>query len=272
MNLEKIRVVSLNTWKNGGQLKQRMRLIADGLLRMEPDIVLLQECFYCEETGEDTAKFLADKLGYGLCFAPARKKMRIHRGNEVLSYSGLAILSRFPIGDYWMAKLPSSEIGGERIALVSEIRIDKTCLGIGCIHYSHIRNEIETRRAQVDYTLKSMERMRNRFPCVLGGDFNCTPDSLELSDVFADDHEITNSLPQLGICQPTNPIPTTQERVGRQVDHLWVLNSRQRTRDWQLNVLDGGLCLDEPDYVTGLTPSDHAGVWADFALSRWKSF
>jgi len=268
MTKKKIRVLSLNTWKNEADIETRKKLIAKGLREINPDVVVLQECFLCEETEEDTAKYLAGELGYKLHYAPARRKLRWHEGKEVDSYSGLAILSRFSFRDSWMLRLPSSEVSGERIALACEVNVGDFRMGVACIHFSHVRGEKEIREAQIDSTLKSLDFLSRRIPCILGGDFNCSSDSEEVIAVTGNYRRVINALPELGINEPTNPIPSREDREGRQIDQIWVLEREYSSRMEDLEVLDGGVCFSDIDDEFGMTPSDHAGVWVDLGISR----
>lgn len=266
MSNRKIRVVSLNTWKNEGQYENRIQLIVDGLRMMNPDVILLQECFRCSENGYDTAAILAGSLGLHCHFAPAREKLREHNGETLLSYSGLAILSTFPCLDSWVLKLPSSVDGGERISFFCELEIENYRMGIVCIHFSHIRNEVDIRAKQLEHTLRALSSLRKRFPCVLGGDFNCVPDSVEVKTAEGLAGDSINVLPVFGVLQETSPIPRQKEISGRQIDQIWVLQEVGSVRRIHVNAVDGGLCLGKKDTKSGLYPSDHAGVWADLEI------
>lgn len=271
----KVRIVSLNTWKNEGDYQGRLELTARQLRVLGPDIILLQECFRCEDTEDDTAAYLAEQLGYDCRYAPARSKLRAHLGKEPISESGLATLSRYPFGDCWIVQLPSSEAGGERVSLVCEVEVAHRWLGVACIHLSHIRSEASLRRQQIECVLKSMGQMRQRSPCLIGGDFNCPPDCAEIEQATAAHLDrYVNALPALGDGRPTSPgrlRESSSGAPGRQVDQLWVLDEGDEAAGYSVSVIDGGLCLDRSDGELGLRPSDHAGVWVDIEL-RARTF
>ena len=70
----RLRIVSLNAWKNDGDFPARVALIAEGLARLNPDVVCLQECFATEDGEVDVAHDLAAALGlvlYGSTLALA---------------------------------------------------------------------------------------------------------------------------------------------------------------------------------------------------------
>src|SRR5688572_26954049 len=112
----RLRVVTINTGKGDGQYACRLALLADGLTRLDPDIVLLQESFIALDGSAHTARFLADRLGMQAAIAPARRKLREVEGRTVDSESGLAVLSRWMIRGSTTLALPSDPEDGDRIA------------------------------------------------------------------------------------------------------------------------------------------------------------
>jgi len=40
-----VRIVALNTWKNEGDYRRRLRLMRDGLAELAADVICLQEAF-----------------------------------------------------------------------------------------------------------------------------------------------------------------------------------------------------------------------------------
>ena len=135
---KELKIVSLNTWKNEGAYPGRLQLMASGLERLNPDVILAQECFYCEDTEDSTVAYLADYLDLKYVFAKARRKLRQHGGRMRYCHSGLAILSNGVFDDSRTIPLPSSEIGGERIALSSRLTIGEIAIRIVCVHLSLI--------------------------------------------------------------------------------------------------------------------------------------
>jgi hypothetical protein len=57
-------VMTLNTWKRQGAYKARLRLMAEEIGRLDPDILLLQECFAAAELGYDTTAAPAGATGF----------------------------------------------------------------------------------------------------------------------------------------------------------------------------------------------------------------
>ncbi len=259
-----LKVVSLNTWKNEGFYQDRLKLMGDGLLDISPDVVLLQECFRCEETGDDTAAFLARRLGFECRYAPARRKARFHEQASRETESGLAILSRSPFRDEgFVVPLPSSDAGGERIALAASVVLGERVVGCVCVHFSHIGGEQAIRQDQIARSLLFMRDTEGFVPGILGGDFNCEWSSREADGAIAFAQvDCVSALPFLSVLDPTTPVPTVSGQ-GRQIDQIWCVDGKGEAR---FAPLSAGLCLNGLDPRTGLHPSDHAGVWVELEI------
>lgn len=255
--LKELKIVSLNTWKNEGAYIQRLPVMANGLERLNADVILVQECFYCEDTEDDTAAYLADHLDLKFVFAKARRKLRQHGGEMRDCYSGLAILSNGVFEDSITIPLPSSDIGGERIALSSRLTIGEITLKIVCVHFSHVRGEEEIRANQIRASLNAIQEDDESDILVIGGDFNCLPDSEEISLGFAGlNLSLVNHLFSMGCRDPTNPIPPVSNCSERQIDQIWHL-VRRSGPSLQASA---GVSMNKPD-PEGVYPSDHAAVW-----------
>lgn len=259
-----LRILTLNTWKNEGNYDRRLSAMEAGLALRKPDITLLQECFRCEEPIADTAGMLARRLGYNLAYEAARRKRRLWGGREVLCESGLSILSRFPSGGGSRLDLSSSPAGGERIALAGAFDVQGTALVVACVHFSHLKREERLRQLQIEETLSWLGERWPEQPWVLGGDFNCAPDSEEVRQAAASSRRgFVNALPALRVSGPTCPLPENPRRPGRQIDQIWLSPSPGGS----LRLVRGGTGMSEPDPRYGVYASDHAAVWADIELA-----
>lgn len=255
-----MKIASLNTWKNEGRYQSRLDAMIIELRRLDPDVVLLQECFRCEETEDDTTATIAQALGMRFSYAPARRKLRCHEGALRRSESGLAVLSRCPMVDSWMMDLPSTEKGGERVAVFAQLSTESGLLGCVCVHFSHVRDEQIVRQEQIECVLRSVGRALLNGPVVVGGDFNCPPESEEVRKaVGAFGGRFVNALPSLGIADFTSPNPSKLDQIGRQIDQIWLLDS---VGDSQLRLLAGGVVSSECGPEGDPIVSDHALVWA----------
>lgn len=261
--MAKVRILSLNTWKNDGDYDRRLPLIALELSRLKPDIALLQECFVCQETGDDTTAYLAGEIGMDFVFDPSRQKLRTHRGSEMMSESGLAILYRGSLLDKNVLLLPSSDMGGERIALRASLEIQglRTC--VVCSHFSHIRGEVSIRSRQIDLSFAEALGDSKSDISVLGGDFNCEPNSEEVELALSNHVPFNNALSFVGCSDATCPLPPSRTRRNRQIDQVWVSDSG----DGRPKIVDAGVAMNQPVGDSPLFPSDHAAVWVDLELT-----
>lgn len=262
-----VRVVTVNTWKNEGDFPARLAALSSGLAGLNVDVLLLQEVFQPLESPPSalpaTGPHLAVALGLGLTYAPARRARRKHGEREVDSFSGLALLSRYPIIHHEVILLPGDQRGGERIALLAEVSVDGRPLLIGNVHLSHLRGDDEGRRRQLAVVLRHPFWRRPGAVRLLGGDFNAPPDSavfaetadalpLQLHDVLAGRSDRLS----------THPLPPRPGGVGRRIDFLFQLTPPGLV---PAAVVDAGLVLHHP--IHGIWPSDHAGVCVDLALT-----
>jgi len=260
-----LRIATLNTWKNEGGLPRRLDVIVRGLQALGPDIVLLQEVFRAPDVGIDVARVLASALGLTHAYAPARAKPRLWHGHPTASDSGLAILVRGTLAETLRLELPTTEAGGERIALFARVSIDGTMGIVASIHLAHLRGDGDVRRAQLAAVLAHpwWHDTAADFRA-LGGDANAPLESPELA--WLRTHP---SLHVTGVSDPhraTHPLPPRPDRDGRTIDHLWSLAPPGHTPARRLAC---GVALDAP--IDTIWPSDHAAAWADLAVSSAHS-
>ncbi|MGQ0530619.1 MAG: endonuclease/exonuclease/phosphatase family protein, partial [Panacagrimonas sp.] len=168
-----MRLASWNTWKNDGDYRTRLAQMGAVLRALSADAVLLQECFRAEPDA-DTCAYLAAATGLTPIYAPARRKRRRFENSERDSESGLAVLTRWPLLDHDVIPLPSSDIGGERIALLVRVQTARGPLRLACVHLSHVRAEATLRRAQLEHVMARLaDTARANETVLIGGDFNC---------------------------------------------------------------------------------------------------
>jgi endonuclease/exonuclease/phosphatase family metal-dependent hydrolase len=241
-----MRIVTLNTWKNEGDYRRRLRLMRDGLAALAPDVVCLQEVFVTQ--GADTARELGSALGFVVHVAPARYKARCHEGRAVRSSSGLAILTRWP-GTSASLMLPSDPADGERIAQRLDLQVGDRALRVLNLHLTHLRGATALRAKQLDRALAwAAEGLVDGL--VVAGDLNAAADDAALAP--------------LGL----SPRPGTLHgaRVGAApaaaaIDHCELVSPG----GWR--EIDRVRGLETPD-DGGWFPSDHASVGLDLMSAR----
>lgn len=257
-----MRVVTLNTWKNEGDLPSRLHAMAEGLGALSPDVILLQEVFVAPSAGIDTGAVLARRLGLTRAYATARSKPRLWEGRPVESEAGLAVLVRGAVGRTERLPLPSDETGGERIALLVEAIVDDCRLTIGNVHLSHLRGDDARRCEQLEAVMASPAWRRPASWRVLGGDFNATADSPALAALGCrPDLDVRSVFPSGKTVPPTHPLPPREGRQGRAIDFLLTVSG---SGERPPVVLRAGVALDSPS-AGGTWPSDHAAVFADLS-------
>lgn len=262
-----LRLATWNTWKNGGDYALRLDAMTETLCEISADVLFLQECVHAPEIGIDTAGHLSRQRGLGVTFLPARRKLRRFDGEMVQSASGLALLTNARVLHCEGMQLPTSDRGGERVALLQQIELASSTLWVANVHFSHVGNEIAIRRQQFERVLQRLSALaKPGDPVFIGGDFNCargdtewetarTPVGWQLRDSFAD----------LALDTATHPIPFREEARGRRIDFLVAMvHEHQYLR--RPRVLDGGVCGLDRAQSAGVHGSDHALVWADWEL------
>jgi endonuclease/exonuclease/phosphatase family metal-dependent hydrolase len=182
-----MRLVTLNTWKCDGAYSRRLAAMEAGLGALAADVILLQEDFWAPDFDLHTAGRLAQALGLTCHSVPLRKKDRVVEGAIVSSFSGLSVLSRFPVLWDRTVDLPTHPDDGERSSQAVCLESSAGPLLVINLHLTHLAEAEEIRRRQLAATLQAA---RDGTFCgvVVGGDFNTGPDGLRAAqdDGFAD--------------------------------------------------------------------------------------
>ncbi len=150
-----------------------------------PDIIAAQELIENTEKNIDTAKYIANQLGYnyfskeGDTWSPA-KNNKTSQGN--------AIFSRFPIKETKFSHLtkpyynpPDANYEG-RVYIEISIKINDKLLSIGTTHLSFSPKFIinKKRKKQVDNLISLIN---NRSNYIFTGDLNSSPDSYTIEQI-----------------------------------------------------------------------------------------
>lgn len=243
-----IRVVTYNI-RDGGVdplvLAEAMR--ADPVLSLA-DIVLLQEELALPDEDSPRAALLARALDMGWFYAPARPEQTGTLGN--------AILSRFPMDNLEVMKLPIASRKRQRTAISASVHIGEVTLHVVTTH--------------LDTTLNIADRILQLRPAVLdmtdmalvGGDFNTNPYLWEEGAVPAIPQSVVVDTDQaillddymggLGFENPTAQLGATETRYGieSRLDAVYAHN---------VTVVDRGI-------QRTIELSDHWPVWIDIKI------
>ncbi len=248
--MTRLRIATLNTWKGDGDYPARLAAMIDGLTAENPDLIALQECLACPALGFDTAKALAEALGFDRATLDLRRKARRIGAIRADSTSGLAILSRWPIVGRHAAPLPEHPDDGDRAALLAEIQSPHGPIILGSVHLTHLNQAADLRQAQWQRLIEAAPDSDTVFLC---GDFNAPAESFDLAaSGFAD------SRTQCGTPARSTVIGAPSAACIDLV--LFSDPGRWRPTAWQT-------ALDRPRPPHGVTPSDHTAVIADFVFA-----
>jgi endonuclease/exonuclease/phosphatase family metal-dependent hydrolase len=256
--VESIKIVTINTWKCDGDYRVRMQILAEQLKALNPAIITCQECFYSDEGKADTLKFLADKLTMHYTFLEGRFKKRLFEGKWVDSFSGLGILSAYPLNVVKQFNLP--EVPGDEDRKAQQVEITLPTEGkilITNTHLTHINN-IQARKAQAEALADIVNANETVSYSVICGDFNAVPGSIEISAFMNKSRAIDCYAAGNG----TEPRYSLADAFAKNkricVDHIFALpmaggNAYPR-------FINSEIVLNVADEVTRFYPSDHFGI------------
>ena len=179
-----MRILTLNTWHNNGPWLQRHEALIEGIVEYAPDILLLQELFDADWSNE-----LQARLGYP------------HLVSTECMHSGLVLLSKLPLrgNEIYRMNTKSPFENYYRYALCAELNASGERLNVFNTHLSWEVEDHSTREMQVRELWSFIETHRSESGfAIVGGDFNCTPDSPAMSwflghSVFMDTYETLHS-------------------------------------------------------------------------------
>ncbi len=250
--------MTINTWKCDGEYHVRMQILASQLRALNPTIIACQECFYSDETGTDTLKFLAEKLSMNYAFVPARFKKRYFEGHWINSFSGLGILSPHPLKPVNRANLPSVPGDEDRKVQQAETTLPEgTRILITNAHLTHVNN-VPARKAQAE-ALADIATANKAFSySIICGDFNAVPGSVEISTFM----NISGSIDCYTAGNGAEPRYSLAEAFAENkricVDHIFALPTTGESA--YPRFINSEIVLNVADKATGLYPSDHFGI------------
>jgi endonuclease/exonuclease/phosphatase family metal-dependent hydrolase len=150
----RLRVVTWNVWERHGPWEERQQGIRDELLRVDPDVVALQESW------PEQAAALAEPLGAE------------HRSTGVVS-----VLSRWPIAAWREHELPGVE-GGDGFVAEAAIEGPRGVVRVFVTALAWRLEHSQARQEQVRELVRLVADAEGYV--VLCGDFNAAPDSDEI--------------------------------------------------------------------------------------------
>jgi endonuclease/exonuclease/phosphatase family metal-dependent hydrolase len=244
------KALTINIWNRQGPWARRCELLRQGIGRLAPDVVGLQEVIHGPRASQ------LDELDLGLeqAFGEA-----IDRGDGT-SY-GNAILSRHPIGRRRVFPLPGAELDEPRSVLLAEVFLPHGRLPVLVTHFAYRLEHGFVREQQAAALLDIVERQVPRgagvLPALVMGDFNAGPETAEIQLLVS---RLTDAYAQVG--EPPghtfdgdrNAFAAPWNEPPRRID--FVLVEPGATPVAARVVLDA--------IEDGVAPSDHYGVLATF--------
>jgi endonuclease/exonuclease/phosphatase family metal-dependent hydrolase len=269
--MDRLKVLTLNTWNRQGPWPARRRLIREGIAALAPDIVGLQEIL--DGGGQpNQADEIADGLGYHVHHAPAGD---FEPGVPGLTM-GNAVLARYPIvaGDGFPLPSHPGDIG----RVLTYALVDAPC-GQVPVFTTHLSWMFHQSRARCDQVLAIAATIKRvapiaGFPPVLMGDFNAEPDSDEMrylrgltpiagQSVYFSDCWLhtTGQDPAAGsgfTYDRRNTYALRSREPSRRIDYVYVRGPDRQLRG---EPLSARVVLDQPRGE--VWASDHYGVLAE---------
>jgi endonuclease/exonuclease/phosphatase family metal-dependent hydrolase len=247
---DELTVATLNVWGRWADWPVRREALRTCFPARRPDVLLLQEVRH-DDHGDQAAE-IAALLGY-----EHHVTVEGHRNDD--GGEGLALLGRHPLEGVHAETLPASEPA--RRSLVAQVACTRGPVTVVCGHTVAVPAEV--RRIQV----RALLGRREDGPVVLGADLNETPEAV------APALEETGWRDALdGDAAPTWPMnPRTfgtawESVIGRAPEFSLERRRLDYLLSRGLDVLAAG--VEELACDGGPHASDHALVWARYAISR----
>ena len=264
-----LRVVTINTGKCDGRYRDRLNALLAGLAALDADIILAQEAFAALDAPRapalSTPRHLADGLGMHLAFHPIRHKPRDVEGVTVDSVSGLATLSRWPLGDVTTVALTDDPEDGDRAALFVEVPTPDGVVRTANTHLTHLRHRDDLRIQQAREILDHPWWHGEGALRLLGGDMNARDGHEVHTLVRGGDTPWTGSDAFDAAGDPARSATIRREAPGgvieARLDYLYLLEPSGTPAP---AVAGARVVLDSP--LGDVLPSDHFGVLADIRL------
>ncbi|HEX6276306.1 MAG TPA: endonuclease/exonuclease/phosphatase family protein [Polyangiaceae bacterium] len=281
--MDVLRVLTLNVWNRSGPWPERLRLIRDGIARLDAHIVGLQEVMRLVRPGtfdplspeHDQAAEIADAFGYAIGYAGAADY-----GNGLVM--GNAVLSRFPLHEVQAFRLPDEGSGEGRSLLYALVGAPWGRLPVFVTHLNWRFDHGYVRLKQVAFIAERIAELApvraGELPPVLMGDFNAAPEADEIrylvglhvldgkSVHFADAWVYGGDGSPGATYDPRNDYALRNREPPRRIDYVFTRGPDAELRGEPLHAR---LAFHEPAPSQNgtLWPSDHFGVYAEIMMA-----
>lgn len=256
----RVKVMTVNLRHDADEWQRRFELIADEIVRLDPDLVGMQEV----EIGRDQADALNDRLarrGHARYHVYDKRKSGIA---GFFSGEGIAIMSRWPI-----VERHHEDTGAMRVSILARVAHPSGgALDLVDTHLDHLGGEAgDARRLdQMRQTIDLADRHDGCHPTFLVGDMNATETSPAMKHAFASGFVDSYRAVHQGATAPGGNTAMVVLREGafeqtpkRRIDFVLGRSAGRRT----VVPVSSTVCFENHD-AAGFYPSDHLGVMTTY--------
>jgi len=236
-----------------------MPILAGQLKKLKAEIIACQECFHSDEGKASTLRFLAGELNMHYSFLPGRFKKRLFEDRWVKSFSGLGILSTYPITAIIELELPGMPEDNDRKAQQALINLPGgEQIFFTNTHLTHTGNKNGLRTLQAEALAGFVTKDVSSKYRIICGDFNAVEGSVEI-ETFIRMSGAINCYTAGNGAEPAYSLaaPYTENKLIC-VDHIFSLPIAGGSIYPEF--INSGVVLNIQDGTSGLFPSDHFGI------------
>jgi beta-glucosidase len=260
--LVQLKIMTINLRHDVDWWEERFPLIADEIVRLEPDLIGMQEVEIAQTQSQALLDLIAARTPADGLYYEYHEEMKT--GLAALGGEGIGVFSRYPIS----VKLSRDLLYGrvvqlDRIKISEKLTID--------LYNTHLHNEggDEVRKPQMESILAFVEENKAGYLTFLTGDMNAKDTSETIR--YAVDHGFIDTYravhgddtERIG---NTSPIHLAKEPVAQdptnRIDYVFMQKPPEKVA---LAVVSSTVAFDHPN-ADGLYPSDHLGVMSTFEI------
>jgi beta-glucosidase len=256
-----VKVMTINLRHDSDDWKRRFPLIANEIVRLDPDIIALQEI----EIADDQSDALNDLIS---ARGHARYNVYEKRKSGFWGFftgEGVGLMTRWS-----MVEKNHEDLGEMRISL--RARVKHPSGGFIDVMTTHLHNEggaaaDAERLEQAKQTVDLADRHDDCWPTFLGGDMNASETSPALkhfvSEGFADSYKTVHgaTTSSTGMTSPIILAEGATQNPRRRIDFVLGRAAGART----LSPIKSEVCFKNKD-AKGFYPSDHLGVMTTYEV------
>ncbi len=260
-----LKVMTINVRHFRDFWEERFPLIADEIVRLNPDLIGLQEL----QMDIKQAKTLLNLIEERTREAPLKyyKYEHIKTGKYMMSGEGVGIFSRYPMEKEGWADLKSGRpVVFARVSPAEGLTVD--------FYNTHLHNTDDDalKTEQARKIMDLMGKHEGGFATFLTGDMNSKDDSgtigFIISNSFVDTYKTFHGGDATSTRGNTCPVVMSKENAPQNFTHRidFVFMRPARGGEGNVRILDSVVCFMNAD-ARGLYPSDHLGVMTTFEIT-----